>query len=68
MNIKPIKTEADYESALKEIETLFGAEAETPKGDQIYSLHWLRHTKTSATQFPCQTQSKRFTITWRHAN
>jgi HTH-type transcriptional regulator / antitoxin HigA len=35
MNIKPIKTEADYESALKEIETLFGAEPGTPKGDQL---------------------------------
>lgn len=35
MNIKPIKTEADYEAALKEIETLFGAEPGSAKGDQL---------------------------------
>lgn len=35
MNIKPIKTEADYQSALKEIDTLLGAEPGTSKGDQL---------------------------------
>jgi HTH-type transcriptional regulator/antitoxin HigA len=33
MNIKPIKTEADYNHALAEIEKLWGAEQDTSKGD-----------------------------------
>ena len=35
MDIRPIKTEADYEHALGEIEQLWGAAANTPKGDQL---------------------------------
>jgi len=35
MNIKPVRTEADYESALKEIEKLFGAEPGSPAGDRL---------------------------------
>jgi HTH-type transcriptional regulator/antitoxin HigA len=35
MNIKPIKTEADYEYALKEIEKLYGAEPGTSAGDRL---------------------------------
>ena len=35
MNIKPIKTEADYQSALKEIEKLFGAKPGSSEGDQL---------------------------------
>lgn len=35
MEIKPIRTEADYEAALKEIERLFGAEPSTPEGDRL---------------------------------
>ena len=38
MNIKPIKTEADYQSALKEIEKLFGAEPDTSEGDRLEVL------------------------------
>jgi len=33
--IQPIKTEADYEAALKEIEGLFDAEPSTPEGDAL---------------------------------
>jgi HTH-type transcriptional regulator/antitoxin HigA len=33
MEVKPIKTEADYEAALKEIEQLFDAEPGTPEAD-----------------------------------
>ncbi len=33
MDIRPIKTEADYEWALAEIEALFDAEPDTPDGD-----------------------------------
>jgi HTH-type transcriptional regulator/antitoxin HigA len=35
MEIRPIKTEADYEAALKEIETLFDTEPGTPEGDRL---------------------------------
>ena len=35
MDIRPLKTEADYQAALKEIETLMHAEAETPEGDRL---------------------------------
>lgn len=33
--VKPIRTEADYESALAEIEKLWGAKSGTPKGDRL---------------------------------
>ena len=32
-NIRPIKTEADYQAALKEIENLFEALPDTPRGN-----------------------------------
>jgi len=35
MNVKPIKTHADHEAALKEIERLWGAEEGTPEGDNL---------------------------------
>jgi HTH-type transcriptional regulator/antitoxin HigA len=35
MDIRPIKTEADYQAALAEIEHLFDAEAGTPEGDRL---------------------------------
>jgi HTH-type transcriptional regulator/antitoxin HigA len=38
MDIKPIKTEADYEAVLGEIERLFDAEPDTPKGDRLEVL------------------------------
>ena len=33
--IKPVRTEADYERALKDIETLMDARPGTPKGDEL---------------------------------
>ena len=33
--IKPIKTEADYQQALHEIESLFEAQPNTPEGDRL---------------------------------
>jgi HTH-type transcriptional regulator/antitoxin HigA len=33
--VKPIRTEADYESTLAELERLWGAKAGTPKGDRL---------------------------------
>ncbi len=38
MEIKPIRTEADYEAALKKIEELFEANANTPEEDQLEIL------------------------------
>ena len=38
MEIRPIKTEADYETALAEIEELFEAEPGTPEGDRLEIL------------------------------
>lgn len=35
MNIKPIKTEDDYEAVLKRIEALFEAKPNTPQGDEL---------------------------------
>lgn len=35
MKIKPIRTDADHERALREIERLWGAQEETPEGDAL---------------------------------
>jgi HTH-type transcriptional regulator/antitoxin HigA len=35
MNIKPIKTKADYRAALKDIESLMMAKANTPEGERL---------------------------------
>jgi HTH-type transcriptional regulator/antitoxin HigA len=35
MEIRPIKSEADYQNTLKEIESLMSAEADTPEGDRL---------------------------------
>jgi HTH-type transcriptional regulator/antitoxin HigA len=35
MNIKPIKTNADYRAALKDVEALMGAKANTAEGDRL---------------------------------
>jgi HTH-type transcriptional regulator/antitoxin HigA len=38
MDIQPIRTEADYEAALAEIERLFDAAPHTPEGDRLEVL------------------------------
>ena len=35
MEIKPIKTEVDYEAALGEVEKLMNAKMDTPEGDRL---------------------------------
>ena len=35
MNIKPIKNESDYESALERVMALMDAKADTPEGDEL---------------------------------
>ncbi|ODS54594.1 MAG: DNA-binding protein [Agrobacterium sp. SCN 61-19] len=34
-DLKPIRSEADYDAALAEVETLWGAKAGTPEGDRL---------------------------------
>jgi HTH-type transcriptional regulator/antitoxin HigA len=41
MEIKPIRTEADYEAALAEVEQLWGTEPGTPEGDRFEVLFTL---------------------------
>ncbi len=41
MDIKPIKTEKDYNAALKEIEAIFDAKPGTPEGDRLEILSTL---------------------------
>jgi len=38
MDIRPIRTEADYQAALEEIERLFDAALDTPEGDRLEVL------------------------------
>jgi|SRR5208337_242527 len=38
MEIKPIKTEADYRAAMEEVERLFDAAPNTPEGDRLEVL------------------------------
>ena len=35
MDIKPIKTEQDYNSSISRIEDLWGAKRDTPEGDEL---------------------------------
>ncbi len=41
MDIKPIRTETDYEAALAEVEKLWGSEPGTPEGDRFEVLFTL---------------------------
>ncbi|MEZ4903183.1 MAG: helix-turn-helix domain-containing protein [Spirosomataceae bacterium] len=41
--IKPIKTEEDYEQALKKIESIFHAQPNTPEGDKLEVISLLVH-------------------------
>jgi HTH-type transcriptional regulator/antitoxin HigA len=41
MEIRPIKTEEDYNKAIKRIEQLWGAKKDTPKGDELDLLSTL---------------------------
>lgn len=38
MKIRPIKTERDYQAVLEEIEKIFDAEPDTPRGDRLEVL------------------------------
>lgn len=49
--LKPIRSTADYEAALAEVERLWGAKAGTPKGDRLDVLATLIDAY-EATRFP----------------
>jgi len=51
VNIKPIKTRADYKAALKAVESLMDARANTPEGDRLDVLVTLVEAY-ERTQFP----------------
>jgi HTH-type transcriptional regulator/antitoxin HigA len=38
INVPPIHTEADYEAALAQTDTLMDAEPGTPEGDRLHAL------------------------------
>jgi antitoxin component HigA of HigAB toxin-antitoxin module len=61
-DIKPIRSEADYEAALAEIERLWGARAGTPEGDRLDVLATLM--RASITHSIRLTQSKRSNSEW----
>ncbi len=41
-SVRPIRTERDYEAALKEVERLWGAKSGSPEGDRLDVLATLR--------------------------
>lgn len=41
MNIKPIKSEEDYQNAMKRLESIFDAPLNTPEGDEVEILGML---------------------------
>jgi len=51
MQLKPIKTEADHDAALREIERLWGAKEGTPDGDRLDILTTLAEAYEE-THFP----------------
>ena len=51
MDIRPIKSEADYDAALVEIDRLMGASRDTPDGDKLELLMTLVHAYEDA-QWP----------------
>jgi HTH-type transcriptional regulator/antitoxin HigA len=51
VELKPIRSEADYEAALAEVERLWGAESGTPEGDRLDVLATLIDVH-EAKQFP----------------
>ncbi len=47
MEIKPIRTEADYDAVLRRIEALWGASQGTPEGDELDVLATLAESYES---------------------
>jgi len=69
MEIRPIKTEADYEATLREIGTLMRAEADTPAGDRLDILATLvenYEAKHFAMSLPDPIDAIKFTMEQRN--
>jgi HTH-type transcriptional regulator/antitoxin HigA len=65
MNINPIKTEADYEAALKRVDALMDAEFDTQEGDELDILTTLieaYEAKHYAINVPDPVEAIRFRI------
>ena len=66
MEIKPVKTEADYRAAMEEVERLFDSMPGTPKGtDWRCWLPSSKPSKKNTTLFHCRTRLKLFSTTLR---
>ena len=66
MDIKPIKTEADYETALNEIDRLMDAKPDTPEGDRLDVLTTLVEAwKKSITGSRTLIRSRQSFTAWR---
>ncbi len=64
-NLKPIRTEADYEAALAEIARLWSAPAGTPQGDRLDILATLVDaSRTNTTPWTRLTRLKRLSSAW----
>ena len=64
MDIKPIKTDADYEAVLQEIDRLMDAEPDTPEGDRLDVLVTLVEAY-EAKQYPIEDPDPIATIVHR---
>lgn len=63
MEIRPVRTKADYRAALKEIETLMAAERDTPEGERLDVLVTLveaYESKHYALELPDPVEAIRF--------
>lgn len=64
MNIKPIKTERDYQESLKRLEVIFDAAADSPEGDELEILSILI-ARYEAQHFPIEKPDPIEAITFR---
>jgi HTH-type transcriptional regulator/antitoxin HigA len=69
MTINPIKTERDYQKALKEIEKLWDAKPNTAKGDRLeVQSHWSRLMSKNTTGSILPIRSKPSSFAWNSLN
>ena len=67
MEIKPIRTDADYKATLREVSGLIDLDPEpaTPEGDRLDILATLVQAyERSTTRSPCPTLSRRSSSAW----
>jgi antitoxin component HigA of HigAB toxin-antitoxin module len=65
-DVKPIRTEADYEAAIEALEGLWGAKSGTPRGDRLDVLATLieAYEERSITRSTRQIRSTRSCSAW----